>query len=97
MNKQVYVLAGVALIALINCAATHFIIRDRGLTSIQRLYQVLLVWVLPLVGAAVTYFFRRFTSAQQTHHNIFDSQSVDGEGPLSNSQRDSHSGIGHHD
>lgn len=76
---ELYVLGALLLLALINCAATVAVVRDVGLNSAQRVFQVVMVWCLPLLGAGVTFFVRRVTSAQQTHHNAFDSPSI-GEG-----------------
>jgi hypothetical protein len=97
MNMELYVFATLVLIALINCAATVGVVRDAALTSTQRVFQVALVWCLPVLGALVTYFFRRFTSTQQTHRNIFDSPSIGEASSFSLSEQQGHSGGGHHD
>ena len=63
---SVLVASGVLACVLLNVAANIAVLRDAALTTIQRRLQVALIWILPLVGAALTFFFRRLTSAVPT-------------------------------
>jgi len=45
-----------------NSIATVWIVRDMGITIIQKRFQIALVWALPLLGPVLTFLFRRVTS-----------------------------------
>jgi hypothetical protein len=55
--------AGLALLAI---AATIAVVRDAGLTSRQKLLQVVVIVALPLLGPLVTWIMRRWTSSVRT-------------------------------
>jgi phosphate/sulfate permease len=89
---RLYVVGALMLVALINTATSVGVVRDAGLNPVQRVFQIVVVWFLPLLGAALTYFFRRYTSVQPTHHNVFESPSI-GEGanfPVAGHSSDHH-------
>lgn len=75
MGTKFYLLVVMVVAALINSVATLGVIRDAGLTTAQRRYQIVLIWCAPIVGALMTYLFRRLTSEPQTHHNVYDAPS----------------------
>ena len=62
----VLVASGVLACVLLNVAANIAVLRDVALTTVQRRLQIGLIWILPLVGATLTFFFRRVTSAVPT-------------------------------
>lgn len=63
---RVLIASAAAGLALVNVAATVAVIRDSGLTRHQRVLQVALIWAIPVLGAVVTFLFRRWTSAVPT-------------------------------
>jgi len=65
MDKAVVVTIIVGCV-LISIAESIAVARDAALTNVQRWFQLVLVWVLPIVGAAITFSFRELTSATPT-------------------------------
>ncbi|HEX6746970.1 MAG TPA: hypothetical protein VF092_06700 [Longimicrobium sp.] len=50
--------------ALLDCAATVLVLRDRLLTGDQRRYQLLFAWMLPFVGALGVIVVNRIQASQ---------------------------------
>jgi len=65
VDSTVIVCTAIAL-ALLAIAAIIAVVRDAGLTSHQKLLQVLVILALPLLGPAVTMIMRRWTSSVPT-------------------------------
>lgn len=65
MNR-VLIASAAAGLTLVNVAASVAVIRDSGLTPRQRMLQIALIWAIPVLGAVVTFVFRRWTSAVPT-------------------------------
>ena len=50
---------GAGLILVVNCFVSVVVLRDSGITSVQKLLQLLVIWILPLLGAVVVYLVHR--------------------------------------
>ena len=50
MTDYPYVLAGLAVVVLLNLIVTIGVFRDAGLNAFQKTMQSLMVWILPIVG-----------------------------------------------
>ena len=48
-----YVLAGIALVLVFNLGVTLALIRDDGVTSLQRTVHALVIWLIPILGGAL--------------------------------------------
>ena len=77
------ILAFVTLAVVINSAGTIGVARDQLLTSSQRFAQILLIWLMPVVGAIVTLAVRRAQKQNASPTNsepwttISDNQAID--------------------
>lgn len=61
----------IVVIALaLNVGATFAIQKDDGLYDSQKKAQIVLVWVVPIVGALITYLVRRLHGTPSTHQSI---------------------------
>jgi hypothetical protein len=65
--QLVFVAGVVLLVVVLNSTATFGILRDDGLFSFQKKAQIAVIWSLPIIGAALTYFIRRLHSLPPTH------------------------------
>lgn len=50
---------GAGLLLVLDCFVSVLILRDSGITSMQKLLQLLVIWLLPLLGAVVVYLVHR--------------------------------------
>lgn len=55
-NLHPVVLAGLAVLLLLNIVATVALFRDHGVTPLQRAAQTLFIWLLPVAGGLVILF-----------------------------------------
>jgi hypothetical protein len=46
---------GAGLLLVVNCFVSIIVLRDSGITAVQKLLQLLVIWALPLLGAVVVY------------------------------------------
>ncbi|MDX1481142.1 MAG: hypothetical protein R3315_05670 [Woeseiaceae bacterium] len=52
-----FLVASAAIILLLNILVTRGLFRDSSISDVQRIAQLLFVWILPAVGAIVVYGF----------------------------------------
>ncbi len=50
---------GAGLILVVNCLVCVVVLRNSGITAVQKLLQLLVIWILPLLGAVVVYLVHR--------------------------------------
>jgi hypothetical protein len=56
---------GLLILAALNCWSTVTVARDATLTKLQKALQVLLIWLLPILGAVAIMSVRHFASRQK--------------------------------
>ena len=56
---------GLSMLVVLNCLSSVAVARDPGLTKKQRALQILLIWLLPVLGAAAILSVRHFASRQK--------------------------------
>ena len=88
MHRMIVIAA--ASLALVNVAATVDVVRDSGLTRRQRMLQLMLIWAIPVLGAVVTFVFRRWTSAVPTVGGSAPETNIDALGLSAASQEHHH-------
>lgn len=66
---------GLLMLAILNCWSSVAVARDPGLTKKQKALQLLLTWLLPVLGAAAILSVRHFAS-RQTDRSHGDSSLV---------------------
>lgn len=57
--------SALSMLAALNCWSSVAVARDAGLTKKQRLLQILMIWLLPILGAATILSVRHFASRQK--------------------------------
>src|SRR4051812_20366351 len=96
MEREVAFVAVLACL-LVNCISTLGVVRDDGLNSIQRKFQLALIWCLPVLGVALVYVLRRLTSSAP-ERGVSVPHSIDNSIDLAVTNQMEHGGsdIGHH-
>lgn len=56
---------GLVILAALNCWASVAVARDPTLTKVQKALQILLIWLLPVLGAVAILSVRHFASRQK--------------------------------
>jgi hypothetical protein len=68
---------GLLMLAMLNCWSSVAVARDPGLTTKQKALQILLTWLLPVLGAAAILSVRHFASRQKDRSSADSSLVVD--------------------
>lgn len=68
---------GLLMLAVLNCWSSVAVARDPGVTKKQRVLQISLIWLLPVLGAATILSVRHFASRQQDRSRGDSSLAVD--------------------
>jgi len=92
----------IAVVAIANTVASFSILRSDGLTARQRVIQLALVWLLPLVGAVICWAFASSQSSPSSASSSFvplhfpsDGAGCDGHGLGGSGSSDGGSGSSH--
>ena len=56
---------GLVILAALNCWSNVAVARDPTLTKVQKALQILLIWLLPILGAVAILSVRHFASRQK--------------------------------
>jgi hypothetical protein len=64
-SSTVWLVGGLLMLTVANCWSTIAVTRDSVLTKKQKGLQVLLIWVLPFLGATAVLAVRHFASRQK--------------------------------
>jgi hypothetical protein len=65
-SSMFWFIGGLLMLAVVNCWSTIAVARDSALSKQSKGLQILLIWVLPLLGATVVLTVRHFASRQQS-------------------------------
>ena len=64
------IIIGVAILVCINSIATWNVIRSASTDKSQKIVQIALIWIIPLIGAVVIYSFHKSEAVAENSNKI---------------------------
>ncbi len=73
-----YIIILIALLVVLNIYASFKLLRSIVFENIQKIFQIIIIWLLPFIGAALILLFLKDDQTPRGPRNPNDGQGVDG-------------------